>query len=109
MCRQPSLVPSESMVKITTGDGEDRCRRSVVPQGPPSSWVLLLEAASVHRSGSQGSGGPAPSPHHVRAPGQPRLRRVLVLSGPGLVTIGPMVRIELERVEALELLGVTLA
>jgi hypothetical protein len=28
---------------------------------------------------------------------------------PELVTIGPMVRIELERIEALELLGMTLA
>ena len=33
----------------------------------------------------------------------------MVLSGPGPVTIGPMLRIELERVEALELLGMTLA
>lgn len=33
----------------------------------------------------------------------------LVQEGPGLATIGPMVRIELERIEALELLGMTLA
>lgn len=33
----------------------------------------------------------------------------LVRTGPGLATIGPMVRIELERIEALELLGMTLA
>ncbi len=29
--------------------------------------------------------------------------------GPAVVTMGPMVRVELERVEALELLGMTLA
>lgn len=33
----------------------------------------------------------------------------LVLIGPSTATIGPMVRVELERVEALELLGMTLA
>jgi hypothetical protein len=36
-------------------------------------------------------------------------QRRLAHSGPALVTIGPMVRLELERVEALELLGMTLA
>lgn len=38
-----------------------------------------------------------------------RLTLLLVLSGPGSVTIGPMVSVELERIEALELLGMTLA
>ena len=33
----------------------------------------------------------------------------LVPSGPGAATIGPMVRVVLERVEALELIGMTLA
>jgi hypothetical protein len=33
----------------------------------------------------------------------------LVQIGPSLATIGPMVRVEFERVEALELLGMTLA
>ncbi len=33
----------------------------------------------------------------------------MVRNGPGLATIGPMVRVELQRVEALELLGMTLA
>ena len=33
----------------------------------------------------------------------------VVQVGPRLATIGPMVRVELERVEALELLGMTLA
>jgi hypothetical protein len=37
------------------------------------------------------------------------LRRLVVLSGPGVATIGPVVKVELERVEALELLGMTLA
>lgn len=33
----------------------------------------------------------------------------MVRNGPRAATIGPMVRVELERVEALELLGMTLA
>jgi hypothetical protein len=33
----------------------------------------------------------------------------MVPLGPTLATVGPMVRVELERVEALELLGMTLA
>ncbi len=33
----------------------------------------------------------------------------LAQTGPGLAIIGPMVRVELERIEALELLGMTLA
>lgn len=32
-----------------------------------------------------------------------------MLSGPGVATLGPVVKVELERVEALELLGMTLA
>jgi hypothetical protein len=35
--------------------------------------------------------------------------RSAVLSGPAPVTVGPMISVELERVEALELLGMTLA
>jgi hypothetical protein len=33
----------------------------------------------------------------------------VVLYGPGMATLGPVVRVELERIEALELLGMTLA
>ena len=33
----------------------------------------------------------------------------MVLNAPPLATMGPVVRIELERIEALELLGMTLA
>jgi len=30
-------------------------------------------------------------------------------NGPGMATLGPVVKVELERIEALELLGLTLA
>ena len=35
--------------------------------------------------------------------------RRLARSGPGLATVGPVIAVELERVEVLELLGMTLA
>jgi hypothetical protein len=38
-----------------------------------------------------------------------RKRSWLAQSGPGLATLGPVVHVELERVEALELLAMTLA
>jgi hypothetical protein len=54
---------------------------------------------------------PLPAEHAWPSP--PRRPRApptsAVLSGPAPVTLGPMVSVELERVEALELLGMTLA
>ena len=41
--------------------------------------------------------------------GVPRSRRTLAQLGPLVVTMGPMIRVELARIEALELLGMTLA
>ena len=38
-----------------------------------------------------------------------RSRSVLVQTAPGSATFGPMVRVQLERIEALELLAMTLA
>ena len=41
--------------------------------------------------------------------GAPSIRRTLAQLGPLVATIGPVIRVELERIEALELLGMTLA
>jgi hypothetical protein len=38
-----------------------------------------------------------------------KLTARVVRTGPGVVTMGPMVRVELQRIEALELLAMTLA
>lgn len=49
---------------------------------------------------------------HLLIPGESlrvEVVRALVRTGPRMATIGPMVRIELERIEALELLAMTLA
>lgn len=68
-----------------------------------------LEVGSSARA--RGMVGPHPDAVYLQSESlaAAKLRPIMVRSGPVVATMGPMVRVEFERVEALELLGMTLA
>ena len=84
---------SEVTIPIALSRGMTRMRRPV-----PGGW------GSGARSSSGAVGGRF-GPHLDGS----RLKRRLVRIGPQVATLEPVVKVELERVEALELLGMTLA